>query len=187
MSKIKIITDASAALPESIFQKNNIGIVNLKIIWPEEAIDGDLFKKMRSTLTNTSPKTSQPSVGDFKKAFENALETYNEIICITISTVTSGTYNSAMQAIKFLPKEKLGLAKVDNAMSKELPIYDKKIIDTDLSVRAKNCLISCDVFTVGDLCALNGIELKRWRNLGRKTHKDIIDFMNENKVNFGRL
>ena len=73
------------------------------------------------------------------------------------------------------------------ALSKELPIYDKKIIDTDLSVRAKNCLNSCDVFTVGDLCALNGTELKRWRNLGRKTHKDIIDFMNENKLKFERL
>ena len=73
------------------------------------------------------------------------------------------------------------------SLSNELPIYDKKIIDTDLSVRAKNCLISCDVFTVGDLCALNGTDLKRWRNLGRKTHKDIIDVMTENKVKFGRL
>lgn len=106
MNKIKIITDASATLPESVFQKNNIGVVNLKIIWLEEDIRGDLFKKMRNTLTNTSPKTSQPSVGDFKKAFENAFKTYDEIICITISTGISGTYNSAMQAIKFLPKEK---------------------------------------------------------------------------------
>jgi len=73
------------------------------------------------------------------------------------------------------------------ALSKELPIYDKKIIDTDLSVRAKNCLRSFDIFTVGDLCALNGNELKRWRNLGRKTHKDITDFMDKNKVKFGRL
>ena len=89
MNKIKIITDASATLPENVFNENDVGVVDLKIIWLEEDIDGDLFKKMRNTLTNTSPKTSQPSVGDFKKAFENALETYNEIICITISTGTS--------------------------------------------------------------------------------------------------
>lgn len=106
MNKIKIITDASATLPENVFNENDVGVVDLKIIWLEEDIDGDLFKKMRNTLTNTSPKTSQPSVGDFKKAFENAFKTYDEIICITISTGTSGTYNSAMQAIKFLPKEK---------------------------------------------------------------------------------
>lgn len=106
MSRIKIITDASATLPKNIIKENDIGVVDLKIIWPEENVDGDLFKKMRNTLTDTSPKTSQPSVGDFKKAFENAFKTYDEIICITISTGLSGTYNSAMQAIKFLPKEK---------------------------------------------------------------------------------
>ena len=61
MSKIKIITDASATLPENVFNENDVGVVDLKIIWLEEDIDGDLFKKMRNTLTNTSPKTSQPS------------------------------------------------------------------------------------------------------------------------------
>ncbi len=111
MSKIKIIIDSAATLPEDVIKSNNIGVVNLKVIWPEENIDGnikskELFKKMREAQADTGPKTSQPSVGDFKKAFEEAFKSYDEIICITISTGISGTYNSAIQAIKFIPKDK---------------------------------------------------------------------------------
>ncbi|HOI60424.1 MAG TPA: DegV family protein [Candidatus Pacearchaeota archaeon] len=111
MSKIKIIIDSAATLPEDVIKSNNIGVVNLKVIWPEENIDGsikskELFKKMREAQADTGPKTSQPSVGDFKKAFDEAFKSYDEIICITISTGISGTYNSAIQAVKFIPKDK---------------------------------------------------------------------------------
>ncbi len=99
---IKIITDESATMPKN----KEVGIVNLKIIWDEEKLDRDLIKIMRETKTETSPKTSQPSVGDFKKAYVEAFKTHNEIICITLSSNLSGTYNSAMQAVKFLEKEK---------------------------------------------------------------------------------
>lgn len=111
MSKIKIIIDSAATLTEDIIKSNNIGVVYLKVIWPEENINGhikgrDLFQKMREAKVNTGPKTSQPSVGDFKKAFEEALKTHDEVVCITISTGLSGTYNSAIQAIKFLSQDK---------------------------------------------------------------------------------
>jgi len=106
MNKIKIITDESAILPKVMLEKYEVGLVSLKIIWGEEEIRDDLFQKMRSTLSDTAPKTSQPSVGDFKKAYEEAFKEHNEIICLTLSSALSGTYNSALQAIKFLPKEK---------------------------------------------------------------------------------
>ncbi|MDD4662184.1 MAG: DegV family protein [Candidatus Pacebacteria bacterium] len=112
MSKIKIIIDSAATLTEELIKKNNLGVVNLKINWEEENIKEtlngqDLFKKMQETTSNTGPKTSQPSVGDFKKAFDSAFEEgYEEIICAVMSTGMSGTYNSAVQALKFLSKEK---------------------------------------------------------------------------------
>lgn len=111
MSKIKIIIDSAATLTEDIMKSNDIGVVDLKVIWPEENVNGpieseDLFKKMREAKADTGPKTSQPSVGDFKKAFEEAFKTHDEIICITMSTGMSGTYNSATQAIKFIPQDK---------------------------------------------------------------------------------
>ncbi len=122
MNKIKIITDSAATLSSEIIEKNNIGIVDLKVIWPEENINGsikskDLFKKMREAQTEVAPKTSQPSVGDFKKAFEEAFKTCEEIVCVTISTGISGTFNSASQAIKFLPKEKQDKVSVVDSFS----------------------------------------------------------------------
>lgn len=111
MNKIKIVTDSAAAIPENILKKNNIEVVPLKVSWPEENIEGNvkskvLFQSMRNTLFETGPKTSQPSPGDFKKVFEEHLKEYEHIICITIGTGVSGAYNSAMQAVKFLKKEK---------------------------------------------------------------------------------
>jgi len=122
MNKIKIITDSAATLSQELIEKNNIGIVDLKVIWPEENINGsirssDLFKKMREAQTEVAPKTSQPSVGDFKKAFEEAFKTCEEIVCVTISTGISGTFNSASQAIKFLPKEKQDKVSVVDSFS----------------------------------------------------------------------
>ena len=110
--KTKIIIDSAATISEELVKKYNLGVVNLKINWEEENIkdkleEGDLFEKMKQTTFKTGPKTSQPSVGDFKKAFEDAFsEGFEEIICLTMSSVMSGTYNSAFQALKFLSKEK---------------------------------------------------------------------------------
>ncbi|MDD3032507.1 MAG: DegV family protein [Candidatus Pacebacteria bacterium] len=122
MSKIKIITDSAAAIPQEIIEKNNIGVVNLKVLWPEEGINGsietkELFKKMRETKSDIAPKTSQPSVGDFKEAFEEAFKNHDEIICIVLSTGISGTFNSATQAIKFLPKDKQNKVSIVDSFS----------------------------------------------------------------------
>jgi DegV family protein with EDD domain len=107
--KIKILTDSSVALPEDIVIKNNIGIVPIKISWEEKGIDGvikssELFKLMREN-DDSSPKTSQPSIGDFKKAFEEGLEENDFVIYLSIATGTSGAYNSAIQAKKFFKSD----------------------------------------------------------------------------------
>lgn len=48
------------------------------------------------------PKTSQPTLENFLKNFKEQLQKYNYIICITTSTVISGSYNSAIQARSLL-------------------------------------------------------------------------------------
>lgn len=54
----------------------------------------------------TTPKTSQPSIGVFKKIFEDIFNDSENIICVTISSAISGTYNSAVQAQKMLDEDK---------------------------------------------------------------------------------
>jgi len=108
--KIKILTDLSITIPESFIKENDIGIIPIKLSWEEKGIDGiiknsDLFKKMRESTDTSSPKTSQPSIGDFKTPFEEALKENDFVIFLSLSSKISGTYNAALQAKKFLKKE----------------------------------------------------------------------------------
>lgn len=127
--KIKILTDLSAVLPKSIIEKYDIGIVPLSVKWEEENIGGavesrELFKKMRSSLSETGPKTSQPSIGIFKKFFEESLKNYDEIIYLGISSQISGSVNSAAQALKFFSKED----------QEKITIYDSLGVDSSLGI-----------------------------------------------------
>lgn len=98
---IHIVTDSSCDLPEEYLKKHNIPIVPLTIrfdddkeyrekinITPEE-----FYKKMAAS--STLPKTAQPSPADFLKVFEEVAAPGDEILCITISSKLSGTFQSA--------------------------------------------------------------------------------------------
>ena len=98
MKKTTIIIGESASIEESICQKYGFVVVPFKIDWPEmDSLEGNnIFKKMRDAEKKgikTTPKTSQPSIGMFKKAFDEGIKESDSIICITISSGISGTYN----------------------------------------------------------------------------------------------
>lgn len=110
MKKTTIIIGESASIEESICQKYGFVVVPFKINWPEmDSLEGNnIFEKMRDAEKKgikTTPKTSQPSMGMFKKAFDEGIKESDSIICITISSGISGTYNSALQAKKMLSEE----------------------------------------------------------------------------------
>jgi DegV family protein with EDD domain len=96
---IKIVSDSSADLPIDLIKKYDIKLVPLTVtiegqnylekvdLTPEE-----FFTKMFSS--NELPKTSQPSPASFAEAFSH-FGTNTEILCFTISSGLSGTYQSA--------------------------------------------------------------------------------------------
>ncbi|MDD3292603.1 MAG: DegV family protein [Candidatus Pacebacteria bacterium] len=106
---IGIVADEAIDLPEEIINNNDISLVKFKLDLQElEKYPGNIYEKMRQAEKEnkiTFAKTSQPSINDFAKAFQEKLKNYKEIICITISSKVSGTYNSALQAKKFLAQE----------------------------------------------------------------------------------
>jgi len=110
MEKIGIITDEAADLTQEIIEKNKIVVVPVKLNWPElDKMPGDnTFQKMRELEKNkieSFGKTSQPSVKDFLDRYNFQLERFEKIICITLTSKLSGTYNSAIQAKSFLKPE----------------------------------------------------------------------------------
>jgi len=134
MEKVSVIVCNFASLTEEVANKYGITQVVSRPYWPEEELlEGEnIFQKMKDALRKgikTVPKTSQPSIGVFKKYFDEALNKGNEVICITISSKISGTYNTALQTKKFFDQEK----------QKRIHVIDSNSIDaaeTLLAIKA---------------------------------------------------
>lgn len=102
---VKIVTDSVCDLPGEYIEKYKISVLPLKILFNETVftdgvdINSDyMFSRLKET--GEYPKTSQVTPVEFIRVFETALEEYDEIICITLSSKLSGTYNSAEAAKK---------------------------------------------------------------------------------------
>ena len=103
MSKVALVTDNSSDISQDLAQKEGVKLLFCPETWPEgEKIEGEnIYEKMRKA--ETFPKTAAVSTGDYKKAFEELLETNKEVLCITPSVKISGCVNSAKLAKSVLP------------------------------------------------------------------------------------
>lgn len=112
MSKVKIITDSTAYLPEQYIKELGIEVIPLHVIWGEDMykdnvdITQDEFYK-RLPNSKIMPTTSQPSPKEFADFYEKMAADGGEILSIHISAKLSGTVDSAVQAKNMMPKNKI--------------------------------------------------------------------------------
>ncbi|MBU9787969.1 DegV family protein [Lentilactobacillus sp. IMAU92037] len=103
MAKVKIVTDSSAQLSDEEVKQYDITIVPLTVM-----IDGTVYVE-RDTIDNEQfvpkmmvakdlPKTSQPPVGKFIEAFDEAGKDGSQVLCIDMLEAISGTVHAAEQA-----------------------------------------------------------------------------------------
>lgn len=64
-------------------------------------------------------------------------------------------------------------------------IYEKKIVDCELSVRTLKCLKKAGVDTVGDLVMHSKYDLLKYRNFGKKSLSELEEFMESFGLRFG--
>ena len=90
MSKVIILTDSTAYIPENLLSQYNIKTVPLSLIWGDETFqDGidiqpdDFYKRLATA--KQMPSTSQPSPMTMKIEYEKLLEEGYEICGIFIS------------------------------------------------------------------------------------------------------
>ncbi|MCL5291079.1 MAG: DegV family protein [Actinobacteria bacterium] len=108
MAKIGIVTDSTADMPADFYESNEIKVVPLYVRFGEEEIyrdwedigPGEFYARMR-TATEL-PKTSQPSVEDFTRAYEE-FEGCDGVISLHLSGKLSGTIQSAQIAAENAP------------------------------------------------------------------------------------
>lgn len=80
-------------------------------------------------------------------------------------------------SLKYLVKEVESETKEISSKFKDVKILSRKITDCDFSVRALNTLKVHDVETVGDLVSFNKNDFLKFRDLGKKTHREIVEFV----------
>lgn len=105
---LKIITDSCSDLAAEFLQKHNIGVVPLHL-----QVDGRDYTPGEDLSTEEAldmiagarqmPKTSQPSPHAYQQAFDAAPE--EEILCLTLSSELSGSYNAANLAAQSSAKK----------------------------------------------------------------------------------
>lgn len=93
---MKIVTDSAADLPGDIARQMDIAVVPIRVNIGRntfrdgvDAIPGDF------PGGTEYPTTSQPSPLDFQQAFEALLGQGHDVLCLTLSSILSGTYLSA--------------------------------------------------------------------------------------------
>jgi DegV family protein with EDD domain len=100
---IGLVVDNGSDLPRDFTEKNEVEIVEHKFYFPgEENADfnlTDFYQKMRENLKKgIFPKTSFAPVAAFKDAYQKALEKFDEVLAIIITSVHTGAYSAAEQA-----------------------------------------------------------------------------------------
>lgn len=111
MHKFKIISDSSCDFEPSLAKEKNVDIVPFYITFEQssylkEGIDiqsNDFYSRLINE--NLFPKTSLPSVQDYINVYRPYLEQGEDILCLCISSLLSGSYQSATNAANILLEE----------------------------------------------------------------------------------
>ena len=106
MPVIKVITDTDSSLPPAVAARHRIDQVPITIQFGEESFeacvninDKQLFEKIDAL--GSLPTTAAPSPAAFKSAYAKAFaEGADSIICVTVGSKISRTYDSAVTSAK---------------------------------------------------------------------------------------
>ncbi|MGN0987207.1 MAG: DegV family protein [Otoolea sp.] len=101
--RVRLITHTGCDMPLQEAKSLHIGMVPDKVIFGEteyrnmtEITAEDFYEKMEAA--RELPTSSGPSVGDFVRAFREAAEDTDEILCLMITSRMSGCYSTAVAA-----------------------------------------------------------------------------------------
>ena len=101
---IGIITDSTCDIPDELIKQYDITVIPYYVIWGNEQfrdrVDLSVVEFYERLATDpVYPSSSQASVADFKKVFEEvAARGFTEIIIVTVSSAMSGAFRMASEA-----------------------------------------------------------------------------------------
>ena len=109
MSKVAVITDSTAYIPQDLVEEYNIIVLPQILIWNGDTMqDGvdiqptEFYQRLEQA--DEIPTTSQVTIKSFKDAYHRLTEEGYDILNVLISDELSGTLDSAAQALEFCPE-----------------------------------------------------------------------------------
>jgi DegV family protein with EDD domain len=102
-SKVTVLTDSSAYLPEDLVSKYSIEVIPLSLVWGDAVyrdgidIKADTFYE-KLAHADTLPSTSQTTVYEYEEACKALLEAGRDVLVLPISGGLSASVESARQA-----------------------------------------------------------------------------------------
>jgi DegV family protein with EDD domain len=106
MARIRVVTDSACDLSAELAAEREVTVVPLSIRFgSDEFVDGSTLSTdefwSRCAASPVLPETSAPSPGAFQGAFDAAADAgYDGVVCVTLSSEVSATYQSAAAAAK---------------------------------------------------------------------------------------
>lgn len=128
---IGLVVDNGADLPREFIEKNQIETVSHQVYFSGEDLDiyqmspKDFYQKLREMKEKKIfPKTSFASVGSFRETYQRALEKFENILAIVISSGLSGAFNAANQAKKMISE------------SQRIEVFDSSLVSVPQGILA---------------------------------------------------
>jgi DegV family protein with EDD domain len=110
MRKVAVVADSICCLPPEIVEKYDIRVVPMEIIYEgksyRDGIDitpNEVYKIMRKK--ENLPTTSTAAVGDFLNAYREASQKAESVLCITVTSLQSKTFEAASAAREVAKEE----------------------------------------------------------------------------------
>lgn len=110
---VQLVTDSGSDLPRHLQEELDITVVPLSLNFGDESLldsvdisAEEYIQRLRSSGSKL-PSTAQPTVEQFRNAFQAGLDKGLDVLCITISSGLSGTINSARLAAEQLGSDRI--------------------------------------------------------------------------------
>jgi DegV family protein with EDD domain len=100
---VRVVTDSAANIPADLVAEHDIRVVPMYLKFGEsvyqDGVDlprGEFYPKLEREEVPVS--TAAPSVGDYREAFERALDGAEGVVCVTVASFVSVSFEAATAA-----------------------------------------------------------------------------------------
>ena len=110
MAKVAVVTDSAASLPASLREQYDIEVVPLNLVFEDRSYpdglesNGNFYQALKAA--RRPPTTTSASPGTYLEALKRAATKAPSVLCITVSSRFSGTYQAATQGAQMLAEER---------------------------------------------------------------------------------